>query len=308
MRIATGWVVTTLMLTLGAAARADDKPAAAAAPVAATPAPKEAGGPYRPLVRGVFRTVDPEADTGETFANHDVVELLAANPQFDWAQGAQFHRDVWHLEFSFKLPRFVWVDMPQPSGKMQRKMVRYLVYTVTNPGKARHPVINNDGTIDRKEEGTYQVQTTDLPVRFIPDFALEAQRDGKTLSYPDRILPLALASIRTREDPNRKFYTSTEMAAADIKPGETRWGVATWIDVDPQITKFSIFVQGLSNAYHWQDLPGKYKKGDKLGTGRWLSRKTLKLNFWRAGDEFYEHENEVHLGQPSTVDYEWIYR
>ena len=51
-----------------------------------------------------------------------------------------------------------------------------------------------------------------------------------------------------------------------------------------------------------------YKAGDPIGTGRRLSRKTLKLNFWRPGDEYYEHEKEIRFGVPGEVDYEWVYR
>ncbi len=81
-----------------------------------------------------------------------------------------------------------------------------------------------------------------------------------------------------------------------------------WEDLDPRIDFFSIYVQGLTNAYRWKDEPGKFQKGSDLGTGRVLSRKTLKINFWRAGDEYYEKEKEIRLGAPGEVDYEWVYR
>ena len=90
--------------------------------------------------------------------------------------------------------------------------------------------------------------------------------------------------------------------------GETIWGVAMWEDVDPRIDRFSIYVHGLTNAYKWQDEPEKFKPGDSIGTGRRLARKTLKLNFCRPGDEFFEHEGEIRYGIPGEVDYEWVYR
>ncbi len=37
-------------------------------------------------------------------------------------------------------------------------------------------------------------------------------------------------------------------------------------------------------------------------------RKTLKLNFWRPGDQYFENEEEIRYGIPGRVDYEWIYR
>jgi hypothetical protein len=281
----------------GAAAQPAAAPAQPAAAAAAPAAPADAG-PYRKLAPGVMKTVDPAVEAQETYTWHDVVELLALDANYDWAKDAAFRRDIWHLNFQFKPLRMIWVDVPQPSGKMQRKLIRYLVYSVTNPGKALHPV--------EAEDGTFKVETVDLPVRFIPDFLLDAPK--QKLSYPDRVIPIAVAPIQMREDPNRRLLTSAEISATEIKPGETVWGVATWEGIDPRIDRFSVYVQGLTNAYRWKDEPGKYAKGDPLGTGRRLSRKTLKLNFWRAGDEYFENEREIFYGAPGEVDYEWLYR
>ena len=44
------------------------------------------------------------------------------------------------LDFKFKPVRMIWVDIPQPSGYMQRKLIWYMVYSVTNTGKVMHPV------------------------------------------------------------------------------------------------------------------------------------------------------------------------
>ena len=40
--------------------------------------------------------------------------------------------------------------------------------------------------------------------------------------------------------------------------GETVWGVATWQDVDPNNVWFSVYVEGLTNAYRFSDDPAKY--------------------------------------------------
>ena len=113
--------------------------------------------------------------------------------------------------------------------------------------------------------------------------------------------------IRSREDPNRTFLNSAEMAR-QINPGETLWGVATWEGIDPRIDRFSVYVNGLTNAYRWEDAPGAYEPGDPIGKGRTWVRKTLKLNFWRPGDEYYEHEKEFRYGIPGEVDHQWVYR
>jgi hypothetical protein len=171
---------------------------------------------------------------------------------------------------------------------------------------------------EKQADGTYKFQYEDRPIRFIPRFLLESPEFAKV--YADRVIPIALGAIRAREDrlvpgwvdkegavPRSPIQTTVDITG-DIKVGETRWGVATWEDLDPRIDRFSIYVRGLTNAYKWKDAKGAYKKGDKIGTGRRLARKTLKLNFWRPGDEFYEREDEIRRGVPGEVDYEWVYQ
>ncbi len=96
------------------------------------------------------------------------------------------------------------------------------------------------------------------------------------------------------------------------------WGVATWVDVDPRIDFFSIYVGGLTNAYRWTDNAGAYHLGDSPGKGRQFEHKTLQLNFWRPGDEIDLNEREFRYGVPldkaalysvpDGVAYRWIYR
>jgi len=242
-------------------------------------------------------TVPPNLEYDETVSRHDVIELLTSDSTLDWAKDVPFRRDIWCLEFQFKPVRMIYVDIPQPNGKMRRELIWYMVYSVTNKGEVLHPVPD--------ENGTFKVETVDKPVRFIPEFLLESPEFHKV--YADRVIPLAVGPIQQREDPNRKLLTTVEMCR-EIAVGETVWGVVTWNNLDPRIDRFSIYIQGLTNAYRWKDEPGVYKKGDPLGKGRRLSRKTLKLNFWRPGDEYAEHEREIRLGIPGEVDYEWVYR
>ena len=261
---------------------------------AARPAAQEG---YRDLAPGVMKSIDPKREVAESFSRHDVVELLAVDPGLEWAKNVAFRRDIWYLDFKFKPVRMLWVDIPQASGQMRRKLIWYMVYSVTNPGKVMHPVEDADGT--------YKIVDIDKPVRFIPEFLLESPEFGK--AYPDRVIPIAVGPIGLREDPKRTFYNSVEMARS-IEVGETVWGVATWESLDPRIDRFSIYVQGLTNAYKWTDRPGEFKPGDSIGIGRRLERKVLKLNFWRPGDEYYQNEKEIRYGIPGEVDYEWLYR
>jgi len=281
--VATACVVVSPLFGQGAGPEQADPPASQ--------------GPYRQLAPGVMKSVDPQPEVAESFSRHDVVELLAVDPGLDWAKDVPFRRDIWFLEFKFKPVRMLWIDVPQASGRMQRKLIWYLVYSVTNPGKAMHPAEDADGT--------YTVVAVDKPIRFIPEFLLESHEYGKV--YPDRVIPVAIGPISLREDPRRTFHNSVEMTR-EIAVGETVWGVATWESVDPRIDRFSIYVAGLTNAYRWRDEPGAYQTGDPIGKGRRLARKTLKLNFWRPGDEYYQDEKEIRYGIPGEVDYEWVYR
>lgn len=263
------------------------------------PVPEQILGPPRRLAPGVLITVPPEIHVEDTHNRQDIVELVVVDPQLDWAKGVDFRREVYCLEFQFKLPRLIEVDLPQPSGKMQRKAIWYLVYKVTNRGGALQPVPEGDGT--------YRVESVDVPARFTPLFYLEAETSSGKKIYPDRVIPLAKPLIRQREDPNINFFDSTEVAR-ELAVGQSVWGVATWEDVDPTMDKFSIVVLGLTNAYRWEDPPGAYKPGDPIGQGRRFQRKALQINFWRPGDEFIIREDQVRLGQPGTVDWSWVYR
>ena len=268
-------------------------------------------GPYRPMAPGVMKVVTPDRNPEDGVSVHDVIELR----QFEWAKGIPFRRDVWALEFRFKPVRILDVDVPQPTGKMQRKPIWYLVYSVTNRGKVMQQFAQPDGTFklgfdDKVSEpvaqpdGTVKPQSVEKPVFFVPEFLLESINTGKR--YPDRVIPVAMAAIRLREDPNRQFYNSVEIAR-ELKRGETVWGIATWEDIDPKTEQFSVYVAGLTNAYTWDDQPGVLQKGDPLGKGRQLWRRTLKLNFWRPGNQRDLDESQIRFGVPRQPEYVWTY-
>ncbi len=281
----------------GKAPAAPEKPYVTPAPAGGEPMAGAAAGPFRPLAPGALRSVDPMSEVDETVSRHDVVELLAVDSKLDYAKGVPFRRDIWALQFNFKPVRIIYVDLPQPSGYMQRKQIWYLVFTVTNRGTTMHPV--------QAEDGTYTIEYVDKPIHFVPAFLLHSIQRDKW--YPDRVIPAAMGPIRMREDPNRAFYNTVEMVR-DIQVGQTVWGVATWEDIDPRIDRFSIYVSGLTNAYQWSDDSGKFKPGSPLGTGRHLLRKTLKLNFWRPGDAIDLKEKQIRFGIPGELDYQWVYR
>jgi hypothetical protein len=296
------------LLTVGAGSAAEP------ARLAAT---SKTVGPFRPVVPGVEVTIAPNRQEEETFSQRDIVEIIHGIPGLDWkpklapdtqtlgemATQTVFRREIWCLEFTFKPVRMIWVDVPQRSGKMQRKLIWYMVYHVKNTGKHLKP--------ERQKDGTYTMTSSDREVRFFPQFVLEAPEYQK--AYLDRIIPLAIPAIQRKEDPNRKLLNSVEVGSKLIPLSNdlidrSVWGVATWEDIDPRIDYFSVFVQGLSNAYGWVDPPKAFKSGDPPGTGRVLTQKTLMLNFWRPGDEYVEDQRIIRYGMPGKVDYSWVYR
>lgn len=306
--------------------------------------PKPPAGRFRAAAQGVETVIEPDLEAGDTFSRHDLVEVLAVDPEFGErpfskgrspAKDAVFARNIWCLELSFKPMRMVWVDVPATDGRFDRKLIWYLLYRVKNSGK--------EVTRSVTAEGEVKAETVDSeqPVKFIPRIWLESWDAGKI--YPDRIIPVALPIIEQREDAGRRLLNAKELLPEaparllttvemerDIPPSPAGqdlgiWGVATWEDIDPVTDHFSIYIQGLTNAYQWVDAKEGdeyvYKKGDPIGKGRKLLQKTLRLNFWRPSDKFYEHETEFRYGYrehpgierfglkpEEQVDYSWIYR
>lgn len=231
--------------------------------------------PERQLAPGVLRTIDPDVRTGETFSRHDFVELLKDHPDYDWAKQVRFEHDVWALEFSFKPLRFIEIDVTGEDRRLKRKLVWYMVFRVRNPGEESVP--------------------------FYPLFVLESHDVRK--QYADRIVPAAIPLIQRRESPPSRLLNTVDISG-DLPPGgdgkeRAVWGVVTWDDIDPRTDRFSIYVQGLTNAYRWEE--------NADGEDR-LTRKALELRFWRPGDQFFEHESEIRFGTPGELDYRWVYR
>ena len=255
----------------------------------------------RRLAPGVMETIPPDVQATDTVSVDDVMELAEADPSFGkFAKNVRFRRDIWYLEFSFKPVRMIWIDVPQPDGHLKQKLVWYLLYSVTNHGQTLTPV--------EQADKTYLVEEKQEPVRFVPEFILQATDAEVNREYPERVLPLALGPIAMRERTGTELFTTVTMPKQKIAVGETRWGVATWDNIDPRVDFFSIYVKGLTNAYRWKDDPQTYRRLNRIAAGRDFQRKTLKLNFWRPGDEYDEKESEIRYRAPGQVDYEWVYR
>jgi hypothetical protein len=276
----------------------------------------------RKLAPGVLTVIPPQPLAEETFSGpRPIVEIVGGSGFSDWtpnhtpksmtikdiATRVTFRRTIWNLEFAFKPVRMIYVDIPQPTGKMQRKLIWYMVYRIRNIGSHLEPTAAKD----EYGHSLYSPGKQNYSVRFFPRFVFEAHNEKK--AYMDRVVPIAVRPIQMREDPAIRLFNTVQISQIDIPLSTERsdkavWGVATWTDIDQRTDYFSICVQGLTNAYKWEDPEGAWQDGNPPGTGRTFQVKTLQLNFWRPGDEFDPHEEEIRFGIPGKEPYRWMYR
>jgi hypothetical protein len=181
---------------------------------------------------------------------------------------------VWVLNFRFKDPRLITVDIPGRG----RKLCWYMWYQVINYTKEPHT--------------------------FVPDFELVTQ--DKNGVYRDQVLPTVEEAVRKVEDPTDylKIKNSVSMFAEPIPPSKKEGppravtGVAIWDDKDiAESNRYSIFVGGLSNG--WAKTDPAEPGGKPV-----IRRKTLRLDFKRVGDQYYQDAREIHFVPPAT----WTYR
>ncbi len=271
----------------------------------------------QPLAPGVLTVISTNREYEETYSGPmEMVEIVKGLSDLDWKPNylaksrtvfersklTILRREIWNFEFSFMPVRTVYVDVPQPSGKMQRKLIWYMVYRLRYLGGDLQP----QGTKDAWGHVVFDTKRIAREGRFcFPRMLLQSHRYGKT--YLDRVMPSARKPIEEIERKGRPLLNSVEISKEPIgistpdSPNEV-WGLATWEDIDPRVDYFSILVQGLTNAYKPVDLPDAFQPGDPPGKGRDYLEKTLVLNFWRPGDSIREHEDQIYFGVPYDAD------
>lgn len=268
-------------------------------------------GGFRRLAPGALTVIPPFQAALDTAPRYDLLDVTVGHRDLAWqphqaaaettfvALGAdvEFPRDIWCLEFAFKPPRSIDVDVPTDELRMRRTRVWYLVYRVRNVGGRRTVTAPN-------EPADREMRAFESAIRFRPQFVLESRQpldrqEGVVAyrSYLDRVMPSAVAAIRRREDPGLEFLDSSSIAATDIPPGESRWGIATWEAIDPRIKFFSIYVRGLTNALAWRPRAGVRLDPDTLPCSSLdETLKALRLDFWRPGDDRNESDERLHVG------------
>lgn len=225
-------------------------------------------------------------------------------------------REVFSFEFAFKPLRQIYVDVPQPNGKMKRKLIWYMVYQTRYVGGDLRPATDSVGGTDvytRLEEVHYNAR------RFFPSLVLRDETTNR--EYLDRVIPAATDQIRNREKITAPVYNSIEITRVPVPfrsegGQEGVWGVATWEDVDPRLDFISVEVYGLTNAF---EIDGE-------GPDAPYRRKALQINFYLPGDTIDPTEDRIRFGVPAysnaeeqqyvleqyglteRLDYRWIFR
>src|SRR5262249_18297797 len=110
---------------------------------AKSPAAKPADGGFAKLAGGVVITIPPEKQKAEESSMHDLIDLLAKDPDFgqrenpnkpgeiavsNLAKNVRLTHNIWALEFNFKSMRMIEVDVPKAGAKFDRKMIWYMPY------------------------------------------------------------------------------------------------------------------------------------------------------------------------------------
>ncbi|WP_236621099.1 hypothetical protein [Rhodopirellula sallentina] len=288
---------------------------------------------------GVVTVIPPAPDPKETFDGPLTLQsMIDAHPEISWeATGDHtdgrphfdprsrtlqamlkqviLRREIYCFEFSFKPLRQIYLDIPRPDGRMQRKLVQYMVYRVRYRGGDMRPAADDmEKPIYRRIESvSYNSR------RLFPMFVLEDHESKK--QFTDQILPTAVDRIAIREQITAPLYNNVEISRVkvprtkdDDAPGV--WGVATWVDVDPNVDFFSVNVFGLTNAF----------EQDGEGADAPYRRKALMLNFFRPGDSMDQLSDRVRFGVPAyedekdqsyilekygldkRLDYRWVFR
>ena len=288
---------------------------------------------------GVLTVIPCQKDPEETFSGPLTLQALldshpeiqfsgnthpGGEPHFDprsrtlveMAKQVVLRREIYCFEFSFKPLRHIYIDIPRPDGRMQRKLIWYMVYRVRYRGGDLRPAADKIAGADifkRVESVHYESRY------FFPMLKLRDHASGSV--YTDRILPTATDKIKIREQITAPLHNSVEISRVRIPytsdpaaPGV--WGVATWEDVDPSLDFVSVEVFGLTNAFQ-QDGQGKDAP---------YRRKALQLNFYRPGDMVDPTEDQIRFGVPAyddeteqayilkqygldvRLDYRWLFR
>ncbi len=200
---------------------------------------------------------------------------------------------LWVMEVDLKPMRLIWVDMPDPkTGELKPELFYYLCYRAIN-----RPI---EIPATRETEPRNRPDPEPGPPFFIPEFTLIPTDTDEKQVFLDAIVPKVVEAINRKE--RRKFKNSVTIVGAipeatteKANDDNALYGVALFRGVDPEIDRFTVYMNGFSNGYEVSKGPD----GQPL-----MLRKTIRQKFWRPGDKFDAESLEFRFdGEP-----DWIFR
>lgn len=204
--------------------------------------------------------------------------------------------ELWVMDVHFKPMRQIKVELTDPqTGQKRPQYVWYIAYRAINRKLANRSIANAP---------VNELDAPVIPPQFIPVFTLQTTDTDTPKIYPDQILPEALAAINQREKAN---YKSTVSIVSDLpeatEPGspdqKVLQGVAIWSGIDPAADRYTVYLTGFSNGFR------KVAGPDGEDVVQW---KTIRMKYWRPGDEFGQREPEIRIETDAANQAQWIYR
>ena len=289
---------------------------------------------FRALGPGVLTVVPPDRSVDDVSQRFDLHELAQGRGEawdpnhapthetlIGMAQNRQFLRDIWCLEFAYKPPRTIEIEVPGEGFTSRRERVWYLVYRVRNlqpqeaegqppqPGSGRRIVFPKDDK-GREDLTSPQTEPVNLPVTFEPQFIFEthealARAEGllEHRDFLDRLVPSALEPISRREKiPLEQLHDSVSISERPIQAGEERWGVAVWEGIDPRIDFFTIFAYGLTNSLKWRHDAELITDEEHAPKYERRQLECLRLDFYHPGDGIGDSGDEVQLAHAGMFE------
>ncbi|MDR3234454.1 MAG: hypothetical protein LBT46_12470 [Planctomycetaceae bacterium] len=193
--------------------------------------------------------------------------------------------------------------LPVPDDKNLKKEERNTPLEVRNLAGKFVPAPGSDKPILFQPQFVLTIHKLITETKVSNDFETgktEHQTETASISYKDRVIPLALPLIIRREGMKAIPETTVSFPAKEIAAGQGYWGVAMWTDIDPRVNEFSVYVSGLTNAYQQFDntADNKEEAADKgvAGRGRILKRKVLKTDWQRIGDKYLLSDSQIRFG------------
>jgi hypothetical protein len=198
--------------------------------------------------------------------------------------------DVWTLDFRFKDPRLIKVNIPGRGTKI----CWYMWYQVINRTKEPRYFYPEFQLVTLDHPGVY----VDEPLTTVED-AIKKLEDPTGYQEIKNSVTISINPIPVSLPPEKAFpKVITGVAIWDGTPADPKARDENKHDLS-DTTRFSIFVGGLSNGSVQVDPLAKAQAELPV-----VRRKTLQLNFKRNGDRWQLDSRDITFEAPA----EWIYR